>query len=83
MSKKVEVFENEEAERFLDYFVAYKKFSSKADYLRCIIALNNEITSDSRNLQLAGTDHLDSVSETQQAVSLAPTHGEGSIPTKL
>lgn len=83
MSKKVEVFENEEAERFLNYFVAYKKFRNKADYLRCIIALNREITSDNQNLQLAKMDYFDSLNETQHTVGLAPAHGDGSIPTKL
>ena len=83
MTKKVEVFENEEAERFLDYFVAYKKFSNKADYLRCIIALNSEITSDNRNLQFAETDRLESLSENQSAAGMSPANGDESIPTKL
>jgi hypothetical protein len=43
MSKPTEVFENEEASRLLDYFVAYKKLMSKVEYLKCISALNHEI----------------------------------------
>jgi hypothetical protein len=45
MSRTIEVFENEEAERFLDYFSAYKKFSTKAEMIRRIIVSNVEATS--------------------------------------
>ncbi len=43
MSKPIEVFENEEASKLLDYFVAYKKLMSKVEYIKCISALNSEI----------------------------------------
>jgi len=43
MSKPIEVFENEEASKLLDYFVAYKKLMSKIEYVKCISALNHEI----------------------------------------
>ena len=43
MSKPIEVFENEEASKLLDYFVAYKKLMSKVEYVKCISALNHEI----------------------------------------
>jgi hypothetical protein len=40
MSQKIQVFENEEAKKLLDYFVAYKKLQSKLDYIKCVVALN-------------------------------------------
>ena len=43
MSHPVEVFENEEASKLLDYFVAYKKLMSKVEYIKCISALNSEV----------------------------------------
>ncbi len=43
MSHHVEVFENEEASKLLDYFVAYKKLMSKVEYIKCISALNSEV----------------------------------------
>jgi len=43
MSRPVEVFENEEASKLFDYFVAYKKLMSKVEYMRCISALNREV----------------------------------------
>jgi hypothetical protein len=43
MSQKIEIFENEEASKLLDYFVAYKKLMSKVEYIKCISALNSEI----------------------------------------
>jgi hypothetical protein len=42
MPKTLEVFENEEAEKFLEYFSAYKKFSIKADIIKRIISANVE-----------------------------------------
>jgi hypothetical protein len=44
MSKLQQIFENEEAEKLLDYFVAYRKLSETADYLRCVSKVNNEIS---------------------------------------
>jgi hypothetical protein len=43
MSQPVEVFENEEASKLLDYFVAYKKLMHKVEYIKCISALNSEV----------------------------------------
>ena len=43
MSRPVEVFENEEASKLFDYFVAYKKLMSKVEYMKCISALNREV----------------------------------------
>jgi hypothetical protein len=43
MSRPIEVFENEEASKLLDYFVAYKKLMSKVEYIKCISALNSEV----------------------------------------
>ncbi len=43
MNHPVEVFENEEASKLLDYCVAYKKLASKVEYIKCISALNSEI----------------------------------------
>ena len=43
MNHPVEVFENEEASKLLDYFVADKKLMSKVEYIKCISAINNEV----------------------------------------
>ena len=43
MSQPTEIFENEEATKLLDYFVAYKKLMSKVEYIKCISALNGEV----------------------------------------
>ena len=43
MNHPVEVFENEEASKLLDYFVAYKKLMSKVEYIKCLSALNSEV----------------------------------------
>jgi|MudIll2142460700_1097286.scaffolds.fasta_scaffold10757_2 hypothetical protein len=40
MHQKIQVFENEEAKKLLDYFVVYKKLQSKLDYIKCVAALN-------------------------------------------
>jgi hypothetical protein len=44
MTKPQVIFENEEAEKLLDYFVAYRKLNETADYLRCVSKVNSEIT---------------------------------------
>jgi hypothetical protein len=41
MTKNIEVFENEEAERFLDYFVAYKKIAVLIDNVKCMAKVNS------------------------------------------
>ncbi len=43
MTGKIEVFENEEATKLLDYFVAYKKLMSTIEQIKCIAAVNKEI----------------------------------------
>lgn len=43
MSSTVEIFENEEATKLLDYFVAYKKLMRTIDQIKCIAAVNKEI----------------------------------------
>ena len=43
MSSTIEVFENEEATKLLDYFVAYKKLMSTIEQIKCIAAVNREI----------------------------------------
>jgi hypothetical protein len=43
MSNTVEIFENEEATKLLDYFVAYKKLMSTLEQIKCIAAVNSEI----------------------------------------
>jgi len=44
MTKNMEIFENEEAERFLDYAVRYKKLAKLVDNVKCIAAINGEIS---------------------------------------
>jgi hypothetical protein len=44
MTKNIEVFENEEAERFLDYFVAYKRIALLIDNVKCMAKVNSEIS---------------------------------------
>ena len=43
MNKQIEVFENEEAAKLLDYFVAYKKLMRTIDFIKCAAASNSEI----------------------------------------
>jgi len=43
MNKQVEIFENEEATKFLDYFVAYMKLMDKVDNIKNIATQQNEI----------------------------------------
>ena len=43
MIKNIEIFENEEAEELLDYFVSYKKLTSLADNAKRIAESNHEI----------------------------------------
>ncbi len=43
MSNPQQVFENEEAEKLLDYFVAYRKLSETANYLRCLSKVSSEV----------------------------------------
>ena len=43
MSSTTEIFENEEATKLLDYFVAYKKMMRTIEQIKCIAAVNKEI----------------------------------------
>ena len=43
VSSTMEVFENEEATKLLDYFVAYKKLMSTIEQIKCLAAVNSEI----------------------------------------
>lgn len=43
MNKQVEIFENEEATQFLDYFVAYMKLMDKVDNIKSIATQQNEM----------------------------------------
>ena len=84
MPETVEVFENEEAERFLDYFVAFRKFSDKAECLKRIAAVNSEVASFESNLQLAKAEDLDTIGKDQTAIDLASSCvGAESIPNRL
>jgi hypothetical protein len=42
MTENVEVFENEEANKFLDYFVGYMKLMSKIDNIKSKATQNNQ-----------------------------------------
>ena len=44
MPQTVEVFENEEATKLLDYFAAYKKLQNKIEQIKCMAAINSDIT---------------------------------------
>ena len=57
MLKPSEVFENEEAEKLLNYFVAYKKLNTAADYLRCAAKVNREINFCENNPQPTNASH--------------------------
>ena len=42
MAKKIEIFENEEATQFLDYYVSYMKFQNVLDNIKGIATNTNE-----------------------------------------
>ena len=42
MAKKIEIFENEEATQFLDYYVSYMKFQNVVDNIKGIATHTNE-----------------------------------------
>ena len=44
MNKPQQIFENEEAEKLLNYFIAYRKLSETANYLRCLSKVSSEVT---------------------------------------
>ena len=71
--KPTVIFENEEASKLLDYFVAYKKLIGKADYLKCMAALNSEISFCTNNPQLSKETSLDSINQNQATTNLLPT----------
>ncbi len=83
MTKTFEVFENEEAERFLEYFSAYKKFSIKADFIRRMITSNSDITSSGRNPELAKTELPEAASQDLLTIDLSTAHaGVDLTPTR-
>jgi hypothetical protein len=43
MSQNTEIFENEEASKFLDYFVAYMKLMDKVDNIKNIASQHSEV----------------------------------------
>jgi hypothetical protein len=43
MIKTIEIFENEEAEQLLDYFMFYKKLTSLADNAKRMATTNSQI----------------------------------------
>ncbi len=61
MKENKQVFENEEAERFLDYFVAYKKLAILIDNAKCIAAVNSDIILNKREIALPN-DNVDEIS---------------------
>lgn len=69
MSRPVEVFENEEASKLLDYFVAYKKLMSKVEYIKCISALNSEVRF-CENQPTTENNALNPINENQPAIGL-------------
>jgi hypothetical protein len=69
MSGHVEIFENEEASKLLDYFVAYKKLMSKVEYIKCISALNNEVHFCQKQLSKENIT-LTQISENQPTICL-------------
>jgi hypothetical protein len=66
MSNPTEVFENEEAAKLLDYFVAYKKLLTKLEHIKCVAALNNE------NQPQTVNDALNPITANQIAIGLPP-----------
>jgi hypothetical protein len=46
-----QIFENEEAEKLLDYFVAYKKLNTATDCIRRASKMNSEISFCENNTQ--------------------------------
>jgi hypothetical protein len=66
MSNPTEVFENEEAAKLLDYFVAYKKLLTKLDHIKRVAALNNE------NQPHTVNDALNPITANQPAIGLPP-----------
>jgi len=69
MSGHVEIFENEEASKLLDYFVAYKKLMSKVEYIKCISALNSEVHICQKQLSTENIT-LKQISENQPTIGL-------------
>lgn len=71
MSHHMEVFENEEASKLLDYFVAYKKLMSKVEYIKCISALNSEVRFS--ETQLPENSTLNPIGDNQPPTGLPAT----------
>ncbi len=56
MNENKQVFENEEAERFLDYFVAYKKLASIIDNAKCMAAVNSDVSLNKKESTLPNSN---------------------------
>ena len=69
MSRPVEVFENEEASKLFDYFVAYMKLVSKVEYMKCISVLNHEVRF-CENQPLTENNALNLTADSQPAIGL-------------
>jgi hypothetical protein len=59
VSSTTEIFENEEAAKLLDYFVAYKKLMNTIEQIKCIAAVNSEIHFNEK--QTIGTNELNQI----------------------
>jgi hypothetical protein len=68
MDKQVEVFENEEAAKLLDYFVAYKKLMRTIDFIKCAAASNSETCF--HNISLPTERDLQNQISSQPAIDL-------------
>jgi hypothetical protein len=69
MSNIIEVFENEEATKLLDYFVAYKTLMSTIEQIKCLAAVNGDLHFTEK--QPTGKNELDQINDNTLAV--APT----------
>lgn len=71
MSKPTEVFENEEAVKLLDYFVAYKKLLTKLEHIKCVAAANTA-TNLNENQPQTVNNALNPITDNQLAIGLPP-----------
>ena len=69
MNKQTEVFENEEATKLLDYFVAYKKLMNIFEQVKCIAATNSEIHFSEIHIETEKNEPIQ-VIDNQPAISL-------------
>lgn len=69
MTKNVEIFENEEAERFLDYYIAYQKLVIVVENVKCIAAVNGEMSLNIKEPTLPD-DRLNEVNDQNLSITL-------------